>query len=345
VPSKVFISYRRDAAKWQAREIYRSLTQVLPRDHVSLDIDSIPPGADFVEFLEGWVEQCDILLALIEVGWADAIDPKTGRRRLENPKDFVRIEVRKALARGIPVVPVLLDGAQIPDLGQLPDDLQRLIRRNAEFIEHRTVDFDIDRLVKNLRLTTVALGQDRMRAEGRIRVDANIVHGAPQGWFKPGAGKTEWFKDHGHGPELVVVPAGEFSMGSTDYRSDEKPVHKVTIPRPFAVGRFAVTFAEWDACVAEGGCEGYKPVDEGWGCDRRPVIDVSWNDAKLYIKSLNGKMRKTYRLPSEAEREYVTRAVQRHHSGWGSSITPKQANYDGVVTFEQWLTGVRLICE
>src|SRR4051812_10594936 len=109
MPSKVFISYRRDDAKWQAREIYRSLTQVLPHDHVFMDIDSIPPGADFVDILEGWVEKCDILLALIGAGWIDAIDPKTGRRRLENPNDFVRIEVRKGLARGIPVVPVLLD--------------------------------------------------------------------------------------------------------------------------------------------------------------------------------------------------------------------------------------------
>jgi TIR domain len=95
MPSKVFISYRRDDARWQAREIYRALKQVLPSDHVFMDIDSIPIGVDFVEFLEGWVEQCDIMLALIGAGWAEGIDSKTGRRRLENPDDFVRIEVRK----------------------------------------------------------------------------------------------------------------------------------------------------------------------------------------------------------------------------------------------------------
>jgi hypothetical protein len=93
------------------------------------------------------------MLALIGVGWADGIDAKTGRRRLENPEDFVRVEVRKGLSRGIPVVPILLDGATIPDPGQLPDDLQRLIRRNAEFIDHRTVDTDVERLIRKLRLT------------------------------------------------------------------------------------------------------------------------------------------------------------------------------------------------
>jgi hypothetical protein len=152
VAAKVFISYRRDDAKWQAREIYRSLLQVLPRDHVFMDIDTIPMGADYIAVLEAWVDQCDILLALIGPGWVDATDPKTGRRRLDNPNDFVRIEIRKGLARGIPVVPVLLDGAQLPDAGRLPQELHRLLRYNAAFIEHRTVDADVDRLIRGLPL-------------------------------------------------------------------------------------------------------------------------------------------------------------------------------------------------
>jgi TIR domain/Sulfatase-modifying factor enzyme 1 len=255
--AKVFISYRRDEAKWQAREIYRALKQVLPSDHVFMDIDSIPIGVDFVEFLESWVEQCDVMLALIGVGWADAIDPKTGRRRLERADDFMRIEVRKGLSRGIPVVPILLDGAMIPDAGQLPDDLQRLIRRNAEFIDHRTVDADIDRLIKKLRLAETASSptlpaspqDDEMRTEGRVLVDAAIVHNANGKWFLPGAGRTEWFKDHEVGPEMVVVPAGSFTMGSLEDEPDrefwrtgsESPTHEVRIAQPFAVARHAIT--------------------------------------------------------------------------------------------------------
>jgi len=153
MPRKVFISYRREDAMWQAREIFRLLARVLPRDHVFMDIDSIPPGVDFVVFLEGWVDQCDVLLALIGHGWIDATDPKSGQRRLANPRDFVRIEIRKALARGIPVVPVLLDRAPIPEVDKLPEDLEKLVHLNAEFIEHRTIDADVERLIRKLELT------------------------------------------------------------------------------------------------------------------------------------------------------------------------------------------------
>jgi len=133
-------------------------------------------------------------------------------------------------------------------------------------------------------------------------------------------------------PEMVVAPASSFTMGSPASEparnSDETQV-RVTIAQPFAVGKFAVTFAEWDACVADGGCKGYRPDDRGWGRDRRPVINVNWDDAKLYIDWLNAKTGKTYRLLSEAEREYVTRAGTTTPFWWGSSITSKQANYDG----------------
>src|ERR1700674_3647608 len=88
-------------------------------------------------------------------------------------------------------------------------------------------------------------------------------------------------------PEMVVVPAGSFTMGSPESEKDrhheEGPQHAVTIGKSFAVGRCAVMFDEWDACVGDGGCIGYKPGDEGWGRDRRPVINVSWNDAKTYV--------------------------------------------------------------
>src|SRR4029077_10147581 len=133
-----------------ARMIYNAFRAVLPRNNVFMDVDSIPLGADFVETLEGWVEKCEILLALIGPGWADAIDPKTSRKRLQNDYDFVRVEIREALKRGIPVVPVLLDGTPMPDPEHLPDDLKRLVRRQAEFVEFRSFDADVERLIKKL---------------------------------------------------------------------------------------------------------------------------------------------------------------------------------------------------
>ncbi len=159
--------------------------------------------------------------------------------------------------------------------------------------------------------------------------------------IKPGSGQS--FNDCPDCPEMVAVPAGSFLMGSTDaevralteefgkgweeHFKREAPQHRVTIAKPFAVGRFAVTFAEWDACVADGGCGDYRPSDEGWGRDDRPVINVSWDDAQAYVKWLSGKTGKTYRLLSEAQFEYSARAGTATRFWWGNSIAAGQANF------------------
>ena len=136
---------------------------------------------------------------------------------------------------------------------------------------------------------------------------------------------------------MVVVPAGEFMMGSPageEGRSDDEgPQRKVTIAKPFAVGKFEVTFAEWDACVAAGGCK-HKPDDQGWGRGKRPVINVSWDDiTKEYLPWLSRKTGKTYRLLTEAEWEYAARAGTTTPFSTGQTITPEQANFNGNYTY------------
>jgi formylglycine-generating enzyme required for sulfatase activity len=145
------------------------------------------------------------------------------------------------------------------------------------------------------------------------------------------------FRDCADCPEMVVVPAGSFTMGSPpgeEGRSEtEGPQRKVTIARPFAVGKFEVTFTEWDACVAAGGCK-HNPNDQGWGRGGRPVIDVSWNDiTREYLPWLSRKTGKTYRLLTEAEWEYAARAGTTTPFWWGSSISTSQANYHGPTTY------------
>ena len=115
-------------------------------------------------------------------------------------------------------------------------------------------------------------GRGQGEREGRIIIDAPFVNNPNGKWFKPGFGKTEWFKDCDVGPEMVVAPAGEFTMGSHDYDS-EKPPHMVTIGASFAVSRYAIPFAEWDACVAASGCKTNPKTD--WGRGRQPVMRVS----------------------------------------------------------------------
>ena len=131
------------------------------------------------------------------------------------------------------------------------------------------------------------------------------------------------FRDCAGCPELVVVPSGDFRMGSPgseeDRYGDEGPAHRVEFARPFAVGVTEVTFGEWDACVSGGGCGGYRPDDEGWGRGRRPVINVDWNDAKSYVRWLSRETGEGYRLLSESEWEYVARAGTETSRYWGES--------------------------
>jgi formylglycine-generating enzyme required for sulfatase activity len=204
-----------------------------------------------------------------------------------------------------------------------------------------------DRLHLDLTRLDVAVDTSVALEKGAMPVEVGMPGRSQRLYFFPGGGKTEWFKDHDTGPEMVVVPAGSFVMGAStleiavleqepggSWIESEVPQRSVTIKSAFAIGRFPVTFAEWDACVADGGCNGYQPDDRGWGRGTRPVINVSWRDAKLYISWLNGKTGRCYRLPSEAEREYVTRAGTTTPFWWGGAITSKQANYHSLLTYD-----------
>ena len=148
------------------------------------------------------------------------------------------------------------------------------------------------------------------------------------------------FRDCEVCPSLTVVPAAAYWQGSDDSSSlaldMEKPRRLVTIGKAFAVGTYEVTMAEWDACVADGGCD-VQPSDNGWGRGNRPVIMVSWNDAGQYVHWLSEKTGQTYRLPSESEWEYFARAGQQ--SDWPGG-DPEQVclygNIAGAETGFQW---------
>jgi formylglycine-generating enzyme required for sulfatase activity len=141
------------------------------------------------------------------------------------------------------------------------------------------------------------------------------------------------FRECSNCPQMIVVPAGSFMMGSPrnerGRNTNEGPRHAVTFARPFAVGRFELTFDEWDGCVADGGCNGYKPSDRGWGRGRQPVINVSWADAKAYVAWLSKKTGKDYRLLTEAEYEYATRAGTQTAYPWGDDVGKNNANQWG----------------
>lgn len=131
-------------------------------------------------------------------------------------------------------------------------------------------------------------------------------------------------------PEMVPLPAGRFIMGSPQNevgRFGNETQHAVDIVKPFAIGRFDVTFDEWDACVKDGGCNGYRPSDEGWGRGNRPVINIMWDDAQNYLDWLTKKTMVRYRFPSEAEWEYAARGGTTTARWWGDKISRADAKY------------------
>lgn len=138
------------------------------------------------------------------------------------------------------------------------------------------------------------------------------------------------FRDCADCPQMVIIPAGDFLMGSPPDEAmrekDEGPQHRVTIARSFAVGVYEITFAEWDACTADGGCNGHHPFDYGRGRGSHPVVDVSWQDAQAYVKWLSRKTRQHYRLLTEAEWEYAARAGSSTEYYWGTRVGQNHAN-------------------
>jgi formylglycine-generating enzyme required for sulfatase activity len=156
-----------------------------------------------------------------------------------------------------------------------------------------------------------------------------IPAGADERRLKPGQSFRDCATDC---PEMVVVPAGSFTMGSPQAEPGrnltEAPQHIVTIAKQFAVSKFEVTFAEWDECAAHGDCIPHVD-DHGWGRDRRPVINVSWEDAQQYVAWLSKITGKTYRLLSEAEYEYAARAGTQTSYPWGDDVGNNHANCAG----------------
>jgi len=176
---QIFISYRReDSAPW-ARLAYQSLAQRFPQSRIFMDVDNLPPGIDFVEAIEKSVSACDVQLVVIGTRWLMARDEKR-RRRLDSPDDFVRLEIATALKRGIRVIPVLVDGASMPQSGELPEDLKPLIRRQALAVSHDRFRADSERLIgaveraledARVELQRKREEQERVEAERRQRAE------------------------------------------------------------------------------------------------------------------------------------------------------------------------------
>ena len=146
---RIFISYRRDDSRGYAGRLQGDLSRRYSEEHVFRDVE-IPPGADFGEYITSLVDKCNVVLAIIGPSWLDARD-REGERRIDNPDDWVRLEIERALARdGVEVIPVLVDGARLPPREELPESLLALRRRNAFELSDRRWDYDVGQLGQHL---------------------------------------------------------------------------------------------------------------------------------------------------------------------------------------------------
>lgn len=152
---RVFISYRREDSRHPAGRLNDRIAARFDRVHVFMDVDTITPGDDFGEAISQAVSSCQILIAMIGPGWLSAMDSR-GRRRLDNPHDWVRQEIRVALTRGIRVIPVLVDGAPMLSVADLPPDLSALARRNAARLDHETFTADMEPLLDTIAQTLMS---------------------------------------------------------------------------------------------------------------------------------------------------------------------------------------------
>ena len=225
--------------------------------------------------------------------------------------------------------------------GRHVDEVRRLrtaaVEREAIAVEKQVSMRPLEKV--QIEQSLASAGMDVSTVDGRFTEETRAAlrswqaaRGVEQsGYLTQGQADTlmrdgKEFKDCRECPEMVFVPAGSFTMGSREASETEQPEHRVTIPAPLAVGKYEVTFAEWDACVRDGGCESYRPPDHGWGRGRRPVIEVTWGRAKAYTEWLSRKTGREYRLLSESEWEYVARAGSTTDYWWGDDPGEGRAN-------------------
>jgi hypothetical protein len=223
---KIFLCYRREDSKWPAQTIYNKLVDHFGSDSVVFDIDTIPLGADFRDYLNNEVSKCDIFLAVIGDQWLEIL-----KQRLDEQNDFVRIEIQAALERKIPIVPVLVGTKLMPRDKDLPQEFAKLsYKQAAEVRAGVNLQFHLKRLVEGL---------DRLFSEPMLRENPK-----PSEERKP---EELPKKTNCIGMEFVLIPAGSFMMGSElsaeelaqKYGGEEKDwiidhqQHSVTISRAF----------------------------------------------------------------------------------------------------------------
>jgi hypothetical protein len=242
----IFVSYRRQTDSGVAGRIYDNLSRALPGVSIFMDVSKLTPGDNFEDALRKSLDTCKILLAIIGPEWTTMVD-QSGRRRLDSTDDLLRMEVSTALAKGLRVIPVLIGGAEMPDIAVLPEELKPLARRQALEIRHTRFSADVDALAQAIAASMPGARGSRWRAPALAAVAILVIAFAGgvaylksgiNGQNSPSAGKSEgpvwtaWFDQEGYQREFDREVANHFypSMieaqvrdGAVRYRASYEP--------------------------------------------------------------------------------------------------------------------------
>jgi formylglycine-generating enzyme required for sulfatase activity len=306
----IFISYRRGDSAGSAGRLHDRLERTFGADHVFMDAERIQSGEDFAEVIDARLASCEVFIAVIGRNWLKAAD-QHGRRRLDIPNDWVRTEIAAALSRGLLVIPLLVEDAELPPPDALPGDLVRLPELQEMKIRHASFHQDVDQLLERIEQ-----GIKLRRGEGSN--GSNLAAGTIRTHAKDGC-------------QYVWVPPGTFRMGRvpgddvTDERyDDEKPQHPVQITRGFWLGRTPVTVGAFRRFTTARAIEMPRPpkYNPNWSEHDHPIVNVTWALAREYSSWVGG------RLPTEAQWEFAARGgFDDRIYPWGNTITPEAANY------------------
>jgi outer membrane protein OmpA-like peptidoglycan-associated protein len=263
----IFVSYRRDDTLGVAGRLCDHLQKHFPRERIFFDLDAMQPGRDFVAQIETELSHCAVLLALIGTRWLDARDG-AAQRRLDSGNDFVRLEIAAALERGIPVIPILVDGAPMPAAGDLPADLKALARRHALELRNSRFVADTDAIVHAVR----QLVGRRPKAPVRVPVRALLAAAALLACLALGAGV--WLYTGRSPPPAPALPApSSAAIGQQPSKAAEAspapPPATSPMPRSQAATRCQ---QDLDAALAAAPIT-FRPADYALNPASAPTLD------------------------------------------------------------------------
>lgn len=213
--SKIFINYRQDDTSWSAQALYQELITHFPENIIFKDFNTIAPGEDFVESISHALEDCNVLLILIGKQWL-TIQDKNGARRIDNPHDYVRLEIATALKRNVRVIPVLFDDTPMPESYELPEDLKKITTRQYVEIDKKRFESDTEKLVKAIQAILDA-GKARNFGDGARQVEGKSggevekkIYAERRRQAEPGKGEKQEQKANANGapntPKKSKVP-------------------------------------------------------------------------------------------------------------------------------------------